>query len=170
MAGPNRNRSRSRSNPQPPNRDRSRRAGVPSVAQLAKSEGLKYSRYEPTTLDPSPGPQPVSTARRSAPAKAAADRKMDYSTALAIQEAKEGDDSVLLPYQPTPSINPGRPRTVAAGYDPVAKVLRVRFRGGEGYEYYDVPANVWRNFRRVRSPGRFINRTLNNYDYSRTDW
>src|SRR5213592_473533 len=93
-------------------------------------------------------------------AKAAADRDMDYETALAIQAAKDGDDSLLLPYQPTPSINPPRPRTLAAGYDPKTQTLRVRFRDGVGYEYYNVPPRVWRNFKRVKSPGRAINRTL----------
>ena len=103
-------------------------------------------------------------------ARATADRTMDYETALAIQAAKEGDDSQLLPYQPTPSINPPRPRTLAAGYDAKTQTLRIRFRDGVGYEYYNVPPRVWRNFKRVKSPGRAVNRVLNNYEYSRADW
>lgn len=103
-------------------------------------------------------------------AKANADRNMDYETALAIQQAKEGDDSLLLPYQPTPSINPPRPRTLAAGYDPKTQTLRIRFRDGVGYEYYNVPPRVWRNFKRVKSPGRAVNRVLNHYPYSRAEW
>jgi hypothetical protein len=95
---------------------------------------------------------------------------MSYETALAMQDAREGDDSLLLPYQPTPSIDPPRPRTLAAGYDAKTKTLRVRFRDGVGYEYYDVPPSVWRNFKRVKSPGRLINRTLNNYPYARASW
>lgn len=92
---------------------------------------------------------------------------LDPATEAAFEALENGDDSVLLPYQPTPSINPPRPRTLAAGYDSQTQTLRVRFRDGAIYEYYDVPQNVWRNFRRVKSPGRLINRTLNNYDYSR---
>jgi hypothetical protein len=80
--------------------------------------------------------------------------------------ARAGDDSDLMPYQPTPSINPPRPRTRAAGYDRESQVLTVRFREGRVYDYYDVPANVWRNFRRVKSPGKFINRVLNQYTYA----
>lgn len=159
-----------RRNPQPPNRNRSRRPGVPSVAQIAKDEGLSYSRYKPTTLDASPGPKPVSPVRRSSPAKAKSDRSMSYETALAMQEAREGDDTDLLAYQPTPSINPARPRTLAAGYDPQTKTMRVRFRDGTGYEYYDVSPEEWRNFRRVKSPGRAINRTFNHHDYSPASW
>jgi hypothetical protein len=88
----------------------------------------------------------------------------------AITLARAGDDTLLLPYQPTPSINPPRPRTVAAGYDKDTETLRVRFRDGTPWEYYDVPPRVWRNFKRVKSPGRFINRTLNNYPYARGDF
>lgn len=93
----------------------------------------------------------------------------DAATKEAFELAREGDDSLLLPYQPTPSINPPRPRTVAAGYDRSEKVLRVRFRDGAMYEYYDVPENVWKNFKRVKSPGRHINRVLNHYGYARVD-
>lgn len=115
----------------------------------------------------------VSTAKDYGSARTAQDearRNDDPSTALAIAAAKEGDDSMLLPYQPTPSINPPRPRTRAMGYDPKTETLRVRFRDGKGYEYYDVPPRVWRNIKRVKSPGRAINRTLNFYPYAEADW
>lgn len=88
----------------------------------------------------------------------------------AITLARAGDDTLLLPYQPTPSINPPRPRTLAAGYDKNTQTLRVRFRDGTPWEYYDVPERVWRNFKRVKSPGRAINRVLNNYPYARGDF
>ena len=103
-------------------------------------------------------------------ARERARRTMNYETAMAIQAAKEGDDSELLPYQPTPSSNTPRPRTHAAGYDRNAKVMRVRFRDGTGYEYYDVSPTEWRNFKRVKSPGRAINRTFNHHPYARADW
>jgi len=102
-------------------------------------------------------------------ARAKARRDIDIVQAEALALARSGDDSVLLPYQPTPSINPPRPRTVAAGYDPKTQVLRVRFRDGTVYGYGDVPPNVWRNFKRVSSPGRAVNRVLNNYPYWRED-
>uniref|UniRef100_A0AAU3IA48 KTSC domain-containing protein n=1 Tax=Streptomyces sp. NBC_01393 TaxID=2903851 RepID=A0AAU3IA48_9ACTN len=91
---------------------------------------------------------------------------MSGDLANAIQLAKDGDDTELLPYQPTPSINPPRPRTLAAGYDKDSQTLRVRFRNGQVYGYYNVPPNVWRNFKRVKSPGRAINRTLNSFAYA----
>lgn len=95
------------------------------------------------------------------------DRRMpEYGENL--QEAQFGvNDRDLLPYQPTPTINPGRPRTLAAGYDENAMTMRVKFREGEIYEYYDVPPSVWWKFERAQSPGRFINSTLNNYPYHR---
>lgn len=91
----------------------------------------------------------------------------DILTQQEIQLALLGDDSKLLPYQPTPTINPGRPRTLAAGYDERTMTLRVKFREGEIYEYYNVPPSVWYKFQRVSSPGRFINTTLNHYPYHR---
>lgn len=91
----------------------------------------------------------------------------DILTAQEIQQALLGNDDRLLPYQPTPTINPGRPRTLAAGYDERTMTLRVKFRDGDVYEYYQVPPSVWYKFQRVSSPGRFINTTLNRYAYSR---
>lgn len=85
----------------------------------------------------------------------------------AITMALSGDDEELLPYQPTPTINPGRPRTLAAGYDEKSMTLRIRFREGEVYTYYRVPPSVWYKFQRAQSPGRYINSTLNGYPYSR---
>ena len=100
-------------------------------------------------------------------AQAEAARLMSPEEASAIVRARAGDDTALFPYTPTPSINPPRPRTQAAGYSRDTQTLRVKFRDGAVYEYYDVPPNVWRNFQRVKSPGRAINRTLNNYTYAR---
>lgn len=83
----------------------------------------------------------------------------------AVEMARQGNDVFLFTYQPTPSINPPRPRTLAAGYMKSQQTLRIRFRNGQVYGYYNVPPNVWRNFKRVKSPGRFINRVLNFYPY-----
>ncbi len=93
----------------------------------------------------------------------------DPALAQAIEAYKNGDETVLLPFQPTPSIDPSRPRTLAMGYDPQKYVLRVKFREGAVYEYYNVPPRVWKNAVRWKSVGRGINRVLNNYEYSRMD-
>ena len=90
------------------------------------------------------------------------------------EETWVGADGRVPQIDPTPSINPPRPRTLRAGYvkergEPTG-TLWVVFRDGTPWEYYDVPQRVWRNFRRVKSPGRFINRVLNNYDYGRGDF
>lgn len=104
-------------------------------------------------------------------AKAEAERNESPFIAEAIRRARSGDDSMLLPYQPTPSINPPRPRTLAAGYDAKTRTLRVRFRDGAGYEYYNVNPQTWQNFKRVRSPGRAINRYFPpGSNYARADW
>lgn len=75
---------------------------------------------------------------------------------------------------PTKTINPPRPRTLEAGWERVPQdhpsypgILRVRFRDGTPWEYHGVPSSVWQRFKRVQSPGRFINRVLNDYEYNR---
>ncbi len=152
-----------------------RRVRVPSVADMMKnsSGGTAYEReilqsnVEDTTGVSGRGSGSAGVGQA---ARASTGRKMNYDTALAIQAAKEGDDSELLSYQPTPSINPPRPRTLAAGYDRDTGVMRVRFRDGAIYGYSDVSPNEWRNFRRVMSPGRAINRTFNSKPFWREPW
>lgn len=84
-------------------------------------------------------------------------------------------DRGVLAYAPTKSISPQvngeyvRPRTRSAYYNPDDEVLTIRFREGAYYAYYEVPENIWRNFRRSRSPGQFINRVLNHYRYTAVD-
>lgn len=116
--------------------------------------------------------RPPASVKRAAPAAKIArgvQRRGTNNDEMALDLAREGNDSFLLPYQPTPSINPPRPRTVAAGYNRETNTMRVRFRDGQIYEYFDVPDRVWRNFKRVKSPGRAINRTLNHYAYAPLD-
>lgn len=96
-----------------------------------------------------------------------ADRLTDQYLATEIEMALNGNDAALLPYQPTPTINPGRPRTLAAGYDERSQSLRIKFRDGEYYTYYNVPPSVWWQFQRAQSPGRYINSRLNSFPYSR---
>lgn len=110
------------------------------------------------------------TAASQESARAEANQSMSFETALALQAAKQGDDTVLLPYQPTPSINPPRPRTLAAGYDKQTETLRIRFRDGPVYAYNEVTPREWAAFRRTVSPGRYINRVLNVKPYYQESW
>lgn len=57
-------------------------------------------------------------------------------------------------------------RVAQAGYSSKSHTLYVKFVDGTPWAYYGVEPNVWRNFRRSASPGRYINRVLNNYSYS----
>jgi lysyl-tRNA synthetase class 2 len=45
----------------------------------------------------------------------------------------------------------------AAGYDPRSRILRVRFVGGDTYDYHRVPAAVFRELLEAPSKGRFVN-------------
>jgi hypothetical protein len=72
---------------------------------------------------------------------------------------------VTLPYE---MLHLNSSRVDVAGYREDTRILRVRFvKGGTPWEYYDVPPNVWEDFRMSESPGRFINSTLNFYPYGR---
>jgi hypothetical protein len=55
-------------------------------------------------------------------------------------------------------------------YDPGLEQIHVIFDDGTPWVYDGVPRNVWRNFRRSSSPGRYINRVLNGYTYHRGEY
>lgn len=97
-------------------------------------------------------------------------REQIEATRFAKQSAPE--DDVMLTYRPTNTTYPGNgwshPRTSAAGYNRSTRTLRVQFySNGAQYDYYDVPPSVARAFHQTASPGKFINSTLNGYDYTR---
>jgi hypothetical protein len=71
-------------------------------------------------------------------------------------------DPAPISYSPTSSLNPSRPRTVAAGYDVERRVLTVVFRDGTLYNYYGVGRNEWNGFVKNHSKGRFIKKYLDN--------
>lgn len=79
---------------------------------------------------------------------------------------QERGGDVEITYFPTRTSNPEDPRTAAAGYDRSTRTLRVEWGdGGPAYNYYNVEPAVWQRMRKSASPGRFINRVLNNYTY-----
>lgn len=67
----------------------------------------------------------------------------------------------------TRSSDPGRPRTTAAGYDYGTDTLRVVFREGAVYDYFDVSTTEWWRFQRSASPGKMINRVFSGKEYTR---
>lgn len=66
---------------------------------------------------------------------------------------------------------PESSRVVEAAYDPPTQRLYVRFvkpvPEGTPWVYESVPSNVWTNFKRSQSQGKFVNRVLNQYNYHR---
>jgi len=60
-----------------------------------------------------------------------------------IRARQTGDYTSLLPHRITNTSNPDRPRAIRAGYDPETRQLRVMFRQGDVYVYYDVEPDVW---------------------------
>ena len=61
---------------------------------------------------------------------------------------------------PTSTVDPSRPRTVAAGHDGYRKVLTVMFRDGSIYNYYGVSNLEWGRFLGAPSKGKFIKNFL----------
>lgn len=47
-----------------------------------------------------------------------------------------------------------------ARYDSKGQVLEVQFKNGGTYQYTGVPANLWRNMRRAKSKGKWLNRAI----------
>lgn len=88
--------------------------------------------------------------------------------ALEQRNIDDGED-VRISVAPTRSSNPGRPRTVAMGYNYSADTLRVVFREGAVYDYFGVSTTEWWRMRRSASPGRFINRVLAQHEYTRIE-
>lgn len=85
---------------------------------------------------------------------------------LRIMGNQERGGPVQVTYFPTSTSNPQDPRTAAAGYDRETQTLRVEWGdGGVAYNYYGVTPGEWRSFRRVKSPGKYINRRLNDHTY-----
>lgn len=89
---------------------------------------------------------------------------------IRLQEGEESRGGpVRLTYWPTQTSNPNRPRTVAAGYDRETQTIRVEWArpsgGIDAYNYYECTPEDWRAFRRAKSPGKMINRRLNEKPY-----
>jgi hypothetical protein len=63
----------------------------------------------------------------------------------------------------TETSNPDRPRTVGAGYDVTRYILTVQFRDMTLYNYYDVPPEIWSEFRSAMSKGQYMQRDLDSW-------
>ena len=80
-----------------------------------------------------------------------------------------GDAPAPLTLNPTSTLFPERPRTLAAGFkfNPGSQTLgklTIMFRDGTLYNYYDVPESVWNTFKAAPSKGRaIISLGLNGY-------
>lgn len=71
-------------------------------------------------------------------------------------------------YSPTRSSYPFRPRTLEMSYNRETRLMRVVFRDGGTYDYFDVPGSIWYRVRQVKSPGRFLDRNvIGRFDYEK---
>jgi hypothetical protein len=81
-----------------------------------------------------------------------------YNNLAEFEGSQDGEDEspAELTVVPTSTINPERPRTVAAGYDKLDKKITVVFRDGTYYNYYQVSPTEWQAFKARVSKGRYI--------------
>lgn len=103
----------------------------------------------------------------------------DFATEEDYQQYLEGSTNqgpAMLTDRPTSSTDAGRPRTVAAGYQPYVGTkkggtayeeqlgkMTVMFRDGSLYNYYDVSPGEWMNFKASISKGApWLNRGFPN--------
>ncbi|MBC7769309.1 MAG: KTSC domain-containing protein [Phycisphaerales bacterium] len=57
---------------------------------------------------------------------------------------------------------------VSVGYDEGSETLEVEFAGGQVYQYYNVGAALYEQFKSASSKGQFLNAHIrNSYPYSR---
>ncbi|WP_428003784.1 KTSC domain-containing protein [Acidovorax sp.] len=53
------------------------------------------------------------------------------------------------------------------GYDPDSNILRIEFKSGRTYDYFNVPESVFSELRSADSPGGYHARSIrNSYTYS----
>jgi hypothetical protein len=139
----------------PPRRSRRARSAVPNPLE----EQQRYSDRAADVL--------FGTGRTTASRTRFRDAVDRTRFAIGPENIEDDTDAVYesnqFTYDPTRTSNPPRPRTLRAGWvrpkgSPTGTVI-VQFREGAVYEYSNVPYNVWRNFRRVQSPGRQMNRS-----------
>jgi hypothetical protein len=79
-----------------------------------------------------------------------------YDEVRTPDKVVEAGTKARLTISSTSTTNPEEPRTLAAGYDERNFILTVQFRDGTLYNYYDVPPEMWSDFKRVVSKGEFL--------------
>jgi KTSC domain len=88
--------------------------------------------------------------------------------ALSIEEP--GEEPEARSNEPDDWFQYSSTRVAEAGYDRSGHRLFVRWvKPGMPYVYEDVPPNVWRDFQRSASKGKFVNRRLNQFNYHPVD-
>lgn len=105
-----------------------------------------------------PLPQEVQSINKGIQA-AGGRRVQKLHSAEIFTERENARPGPWLPFEST--------RVARARYDSGLRQVQVEFDDGTPWVYEEVPQNVWRNFRRSASAGKYINRVLNGYPYRR---
>jgi hypothetical protein len=73
-------------------------------------------------------------------------------------------------YWPCTSTNPKRPRIIQARYSARLSTLEVVFRDGTPWQFDCVPPGVWWTFKKVVSPGRYLDTVLKGFSNGQGGW
>ena len=92
--------------------------------------------------------------------------KVHDDTAANVPDPETGEDNLqhdLGPWMETPNST----RVSRLRYDYADRAIQVQWRNGknQGYVYRDIDYETFRSFARIVSKGRYINSTLNGFDY-----
>lgn len=141
---------------------------------MPKRVAPKYYDTPPQFFPPGAEVWDFGDLNRPAPGARPEDDEALYKDAQGRLRTAQGQFATLpgvgLLKEPTATIYPPRPRSQRASYDPLDRTLRIQFRNGRVYGYYEVPSNVWRDLKNVASTGRFINRRLDPFFEYGEEW
>jgi hypothetical protein len=59
---------------------------------------------------------------------------------------------------------------ITAHYDKDTRVLKIIFRSGVVYQYYDVPEEVYLSYMKAKSKGTFLNKSIKgNFEFEKVE-
>lgn len=151
-------------------------------ARVPTNEGLRIRRTpkvpSAAALLHDTAPQPLGTGRREPGTPLVDSPSMPTAAELLASTSGEGAEVVRgekidrTEYlSPPPSLDPDRPRAREATYNPDTGTLRVVFRNGGSYEYFQVPHQTWRALKNNQSFGQTLDRlVIGSYQFEKVSF
>ena len=143
----------------PPTRRAARKIEPPTPRRLATKLQPSGDGFERVRPEDSGDPDLQTRVRTT--------RDIGLRSSTGRAESRGLTDPRDVEFIPMGSSVSANPRVREAGYDAENQTVLVTFRDGTPWAYYNVPPEVWHEFRTSDSPGRYINRVLNGYPYGK---